>query len=71
MKEQVYATNALLIMTVFNFLVGVLIVTEVVPLFYGLGLATVGMSAIVWRTKRELMGDEKLWHNPKRNKKNT
>ena len=69
MKEQVYATNALLIMTVFNFLVGVLIVTEVMPLFYGLGLATVGMSAIVWRTKRDLMGKEKLWDNPRRNVK--
>ena len=68
MKEQVYATNALLIMTVFNFLVGVLIVTEVVPLFYGLGLATVGMTAIVWRTKRELVGDEKLWESPKKRK---
>ena len=69
MKEQLYATNALLIMTVFNFLVGVLIVTEVMPLFYGLGLATVGMSAIVWRTKRDLMGKEKLWENPRRNVK--
>ena len=55
-------------MTVFNFLVGVLIVTEVVPLFYGLGLATVGMTAIVWRTKRELVGDEKLWQPPKKRK---
>ena len=71
MKEQIYAMNALLIMTVFNVLIGIVIVTEFVPLGYGLGIAATGMAAIVWQTKRQLMGKEKLWENPKRNKNNT
>ena len=71
MKEQIYAMNALLIMTVFNVLIGIVIVTEFVSLGYGLGIAATGMAAIVWQTKRQLMGKEKLWENPKRNKNNT
>ena len=63
--------NALLIMTVFNVFMGIVIVAEFVPLGYGLGVSAVGMTAIIWQTKKELMGKEKLWENPKRNKKNT
>jgi hypothetical protein len=69
MKDQIYAMNALLIMTLFNVLIGILIVTEFIPLVYGLCIAIVGMGSIIWQTKRELMGKEKLWEKPERNKK--
>ena len=65
MIEQQYAMSALLIMTVMNFILGFLMVTQIIPIYYGLGIATSGMVGIVWKVKKELMGDVRLWETPK------
>ena len=65
MVEQQYAMSALLIMTVMNFILGVLMVAEIIPIYYGLGIATFGMVGIIWKVKKELMGDIRLWETPK------
>ena len=65
MVEQEYAMSALLIMTVMNFILGVLMVAEIIPIYYGLGIATFGMVGIIWKVKKELMGDVRLWETPK------
>ena len=36
MIEQQYAMSALLIMTVMNFILGFLMVTQIIPIYYGL-----------------------------------
>jgi hypothetical protein len=65
MYEQQYAMTALLIMSVMNVILGILMVAEIVPLYYGLGIATFGMAGIIWKVKKDLMGDVRLWETPK------
>jgi len=71
MFEQQYAMTMLLIMTVTNVFLGILMVTEIIPVEYGMSLSFFAMCAMVWKCKVDLVGNVRLWENPKRNKKNT
>lgn len=65
MREQEYANTMLLIMTTMNIFLGTLMIFEIIPLIYGMCLAFFGMSGIIWKCKKDLMGDVRLWENPK------
>ena len=60
MKEQVYETNALLLMIIVNVVIFMFIITEFIPMVYGLII-------ILFRTKRQLRQCEwrKIWEIPK------
>lgn len=66
MREQEVANTALLIMTVWNGIMGLLMIFEIIPLLYGMLLAFLGMCATIIASKRVLMGDERPWESPKR-----
>lgn len=71
MIEQQYAMTMLILMTALNALLGILMIFEIIPVPYGMTLAFLGMFGMVWKTKRDLMGNVKLWENVyKRNNKN-
>ena len=65
MFEQQYANTMLLIMTTMNVFLGIAMVSEIIPVSYGMCLAFFGMSGIIWKCKKDLMGDVRLWENPK------
>mgnify|MGYP001420957236 CR=1 FL=1 len=67
MKEQVYETNALLLMIIVNVVIFMFIITEFIPLVYGMGIITFGLVIILFRTKRQLRQCEwrKIWEIPK------
>ena len=63
MFEQQYALTALIIMTAMNAFFGALMILQILPVEYGMTLAFLGMFCIIWKTKRDLMGNVKLWEN--------
>jgi hypothetical protein len=65
MREQEYANTMLLIMTTMNIFLGILMIFEIIPVIYGMSLAFFGMFGIIWKCKRDLMGDVRLWESPK------
>lgn len=65
MFEQQYAMTMLLIMTTMNMFLGALMIFEIIPVEYGMSLAFFGMFGMIWKCKRDLMGDVRLWENPK------
>jgi hypothetical protein len=65
MFEQQYAMTMLLIMTTLNGFLGILMVAEIIPVGYGMGFAFFVMCGMIWRCKRDLMGNVRLWENPK------
>ena len=71
MYEQQYATTMLILMTIMNVFFAGLMIFEIVPVLVGMTLAFVGMFAMIWKTKRDLVGNVKLWENVyTRNNKN-
>ena len=71
MFEQQYAMTMLTIMTIMNAIFGALMVFEILPVWLGMTLAFLGMFGMIWKTKRDLMGNVKLWEDSyKRNTKN-
>ena len=71
MFEQQYAMTMLTIMTIMNAIFGTLMVFEILPVWFGMSLAFLGMFGMIWKTKRDLMGNVKLWEDSyKRNTKN-
>ena len=38
---------------------------EIIPVTYGMSLAFFGMFGMIWKCKRDLMGNVRLWENPK------
>ena len=71
MFEQQYATTMLILMTIMNALLGILMITEMISVPLGMTLAFLGMFGMIWKTKRDLMGNVKLWEDAyHRNKKN-
>jgi len=40
-------------------------VAGIIPVYYGMSLAFFGMSGIIWKCKKDLMGDVRLWESPK------
>ena len=65
MRDQEIAFSSLFIMTVFNLVLGIFMITGLVPIVYGLSLATFAMTVIVYKTWRLLMGDERPWESRK------
>jgi len=65
MFEQQYANTMLLIMTTMNACLGIAMVAGIIPVYYGMSLAFFGMSGIIWKCKKDLMGDVRLWESPK------
>ena len=65
MIEQQYAITTLIIMTASNALLGILMIFEIIPVPYGMTLAFIVMCGMIWKCKRDLMGDVRLWENPK------
>tara|TARA_R110000796_G_scaffold185698_1_gene302568 strand:- start:127 stop:384 length:258 start_codon:yes stop_codon:yes gene_type:complete len=65
MFEQQYAMTMLLIMTTVNGFLGILMVAEIIPVGYGMCFALFVMCGMIWRCKRDLMGNVRLWENPK------
>lgn len=55
----------LLIMTTMNMFLGALMIFEIIPVEYGMSLAFFGMFGMIWKCKRDLMGNVRLWENPK------
>lgn len=71
MFEQQYATTMLILMTIMNALLAILMITEIISVPLGMTLAFLGMFGMIWKTKRDLMGNVKLWEDAyHRNKKN-
>ena len=71
MFEQQYAMTMLTIMTIMNGIFGGLMVFEILPVWIGMPLAFLVMFGLIWKTKRDLMGNVKLWEDAyKRNNKN-
>ena len=71
MLEQQYATTMLILMTIMNGFFAILMITEMISVPLGMTLAFLGMFGMIWKTKRDLMGNVKLWENAyHRNKKN-
>ncbi len=63
MFEQQYATTMLILMTIMNALLAILMITEMISVPLGMTLAFLGMFGMIWKTKRDLMGNVKLWEN--------
>ena len=71
MFEQQYAMTMLILMTIMNALLGILMIAEMISVPLGMTLAFLGMFSMIWKTKRDLMGNVKLWEDAYyRNKKN-
>jgi hypothetical protein len=65
MREQEYAMTMLLIMTTMNVFLGILMVAGFIPIEYGMTLAFFAMCGMIWKCKVDLMGNVRLWENPK------
>ena len=65
MIEQQYAITMLIVMTMFNIILGTLMIFEIIPVEYGMSFAFFMMAGMIWKCKRDLMGDVRLWENPK------
>ena len=65
MFEQQYAMTMLIIMTVTNVFLGIAMVAGFIPIEYGMSLAFFAMCGMIWKCKVDLMGNVRLWENPK------
>ena len=65
MREQEYAMTMLLIMTTMNVFLGIVMVAGFIPIEYGMSLAFFAMCGMIWKCKVDLMGNVRLWENPK------
>ena len=65
MFEQQYAMTMLVIMTYLNVFLGIVMVAGFIPVEYGMSLAFFAMCGMIWKCKVDLMGNVRLWENPK------
>lgn len=63
LRDNEIAHAALLIMTTWNAFLGILMIFEILPVFYGMSLAFGGMCGIIFASWRTLMGDERPWES--------
>ena len=63
MFEQQYAMTMLLMMTTMNAFLGILMIFEIIPIEYGMSFAFFVMGGMIWKCKRDLMGNVRLWEN--------
>lgn len=66
MRNQEIANLALTIMTIWNCILGIMMIFEILPVSYGMFLAFGGMCGIIIATWRTLMGNERPWESPKK-----
>ena len=66
MREQEVANISLIVMTIWNVILGHLMILEILPVSYGMYLAFGGMCGIIIASWRTLMGDERPWESPKK-----
>ncbi len=71
MFEQQYAMTMLLIMTTFNIILGILMISEFIPIGYGMTFVFFGMFGMIWKCKKDLMGNVRLWENAEEYKERT
>ena len=71
MFEQQYAMTMLIIMTTMNAFLGALMIFEIIPVSYGMFLAFGGMFGMIWKCKRDLMGNVRLWENAEQYRERT
>ena len=71
MFEQQYARTMLIIMTTMNAFLGALMIFEIIPVYYGMSLAFFGMFGMIWKCKRDLMGNVRLWENAEQYRERT
>ena len=57
----------LLIMTATNIVLAICMIGLNLPLYLGMAISLFAMIGIIWRAKRVLVGDEKLWEPPRKN----
>ena len=65
MFEQQYAMTMLIIMTVTNVFLGIVMIAGFIHVEYGVSLAFFAMCGMSWKCKVDLMGNVRLWENPK------
>jgi len=64
-SQQQYAIKALLIITGFNFIFGVLMVYGLVPVWLGMVASFAMMITVVCKAQKDLLdSDEKMWESP-------
>jgi len=66
MREQEIASISLFILTIWNMLMGALMISRLISVEYGMFLAFGGMLGVVIATWRSLMGDQRPWESPKK-----
>lgn len=59
MREKEIANSAVFIMTVWNFLLAIAMILEIVPLFYGIALSLSGMISVIFVSRRMILKDHK------------
>ena len=57
MREKEIANSAVFIMTVWNFLLAIAMILEIVPLFYGISLSLSGMISVIFVSRRMILKD--------------
>ena len=71
-SQQQYAITALIIITGFNFIFGVLMIYGLVPIWLGMLTSLVMMLAVVFKAQKDLLDSgETMWESPRgyRNRK--
>lgn len=63
MREQEIGFTALLVMTVWNSLLGLMMVFEIVPVKWGMLVSFVGMFCVNFVAYKMLMGNERPWES--------
>lgn len=68
MREQEIAFASIFVLTIWNMIMGAIMIIGIVPVEYGMFLAYGGMIGVIVATWRTLMGDERPWESPKKYK---
>lgn len=64
MREQTIGFNMVIVMTLYNVLIGILMLT-VLPVWAGMLVSFGGMGIIIYASIRLLMGDDRPWRHPR------
>ena len=67
---QTIGFTALIVITCSNCLFALLMIACGMPLYIGLPMSAVIVAAIIWVTKRKLVGKAKMWRAPKQGESN-
>ena len=70
-RDAEIANLSLFVMTTWNAVLGILMISEILPVSYGMYLAFGGMCGIIIATWRTLMGDVRPWESPRKYRERT